>query len=85
MLCSRATDRGNNKLIESTNSCIFWRHISGRRPRKERKVMAHNFHKKYHVPHDVGVVDGTLFPIEFKPERKDYPDFKGRKGKYTTL
>ena len=47
--------------------------------------MAHNFHTKYHVPHDVGVVDGTLFPIEFKPERKDYPDFKGRKGEYTTM
>ena len=59
------------------------RHISGRRPRKERKVIAQNFHEKYHVPNVVGVADGTLFPIQFKPKRNAYPDFKGRKGQYT--
>ena len=50
---------------------------------EERKVIAQKFHEKYHVPHVVGVADGTLFPLDFKPNRNDYPDFKGRKGKYT--
>lgn len=50
---------------------------------EERKVIAQNFHDKYHVPDVVGVADGTLFPIIFKPKRSDYPDFKGRKGQYT--
>ena len=50
---------------------------------EERKVIAQNFHEKYRVPNVVGVADGTLFPIQFKPQRNDYPDFKGRKGTYT--
>ena len=31
------------------------------------------------MPHVVGIVDGTLFPLVFQPELIDAPDYSGRK------
>ena len=46
-------------------------------------MIAKLFYDDFKVPNVVAVGDGTLFPLAFQPERFDYPDFNGRKGKYT--
>ena len=53
----------------------------------ERRQIAGRFQLKHGIPNCVGVADGTMFPLAFKPQRSDYQDFHGRKHLYslTTL
>lgn len=44
----------------------------------ERRNIAKCFKKEFDLPNCVGVMDGTLFPLEFAPE-KDPEDYHGRK------
>ena len=49
----------------------------------ERVEIAKRFYYDYGIPNLVGVADGTLFPLAFKPRRDDYQDFHGRKFLYS--
>jgi hypothetical protein len=52
---------------------VFW-------PDKtERREISRRFQAKWKLPNLVGVADGTLFPLAFRPTRDDAPDFHGRK------
>jgi hypothetical protein len=35
--------------------------------------------KEFGCPHCVGIIDGTLFPLAFRPQTDDAPDYSGRK------
>lgn len=35
------------------------------------------------LPNCVGIIDGTLFPLAFRPQTEDAPDYKGRKYSYS--
>lgn len=50
---------------------------------EERIEISSAFEKMNNLPNTVGVIDGTLLPLAFKPCRIDYPDFKGRKHLYS--
>ena len=49
----------------------------------ERADISRRFQAKFKLPNLVGVADGTLFPLAFKPSRKDASDFHGRKHLYS--
>ena len=49
----------------------------------ERKLIAHRIHQSCGLPNCIGMVDGTLFLLTFKPNRTDHADFKGRKHGYS--
>ena len=46
---------------------------------EERKKISDVYKKKFNLPNCVGVIDGTLFPLVFKPQTKDATDYHGRK------
>lgn len=49
----------------------------------ERKKIAEWFRKECDLPNCVGIVDGTLFPLEFQPETEDFSDYHGRKFQWS--
>ena len=49
----------------------------------ERKEIASVFENKFFINDCVGVADGTLLPLGFRPQRDDAADFHGRKLAYT--
>ena len=50
--------------------------------KEERKDIAHEIYQKYGFPNCLGFIDGTLFPLFFKPRRADCGDYFGRKLGY---
>ena len=59
------------------DQCVSWPDAD------ERKLIAHRIHQSTGLPNCVGMVDGTLFPLSYKPNRMDHADFKGRKHGYS--
>lgn len=49
----------------------------------ERKDIARRIEDLTSLPNCVGIVDGTLFPLAFRPQTADAADYKGRKHLYT--
>ena len=49
----------------------------------ERKEISHKIFQKYGFPNCLGFIDGTLFPLFFKPCRNDFSHYNGRKFLYT--
>lgn len=49
----------------------------------ERKEISNEIYQKYGFPNCLGFIDGTLFPLFFKPRRNDFGDYNGRKFLYT--
>lgn len=50
---------------------------------EERAEISERIRKEYYFPNCVGLIDGTLTPLAFRPETEDAPDYKGRKGFYS--
>ena len=76
--CEKMKQRVCAAIIDCCNDdAYFWP------DKEERKNISHSFEKKYHIPNIVGIADGTLLPLAFKPCREDFSDFKGRKMLYT--
>ena len=76
-----AIDEMKNRVIDAIirklSHVYFWPRAA------ERLSIAENFKRSYFINQCVGIGDGTLLPLAFKPQRKDYTDFNGRKGGYT--
>jgi len=49
----------------------------------ERKKVAVWFRENFNLHNCVGVIDGTLFPLEFRPETEDAADYHGRKFQWS--
>ena len=64
-------------IIKNLSHVYFW-------PRRAKRVFISNQLKSSFFINDcVGIGDGTLLPLAFKPQREDFTDFNGRKGGYT--
>jgi hypothetical protein len=50
---------------------------------KEKGVIAERTRTDFGLPNCIGVADGTLLPLAFRPSTDDYADYKGRKMLYT--
>jgi DDE superfamily endonuclease len=64
-------------LMDLRDQVIFWPDEA------ERARISQRIRTKYAFPDCVGLVDGTLFPLRFKPDREDAPDYSGRKHAYS--
>ena len=71
-----------DRVVKAIMDVLFEKHVSWPSP-EERKQIAARWYKQYGIPNLVAVADGTLFPLAFKPQRIDYPDFHGRKHLYS--
>lgn len=50
---------------------------------EERQDISERIRKQHYFPNCVGLIDGTLTPLAFRPETEDAPDYKGRKVLYS--
>ena len=50
---------------------------------EERKEIAKRAMLQYNLPNCIAVADGTLFPLTYKPQVDDAPNYKGRKYLYS--
>jgi hypothetical protein len=50
---------------------------------EEREEIAKRIQDDFGLPNCVMLLDGTLFPLAFEPQREDAPDYSGRKFRYS--
>ena len=70
-------DRVVQAILRLKDSVVTWP------DEDERNLIAGRFLKDFKWPNCVGVIDGTLFPLAFRPRSKDAPDYSGRKHVYS--
>ena len=70
------------RCIQAILDVLYNKYVNWPGP-EERKKIAETFYFKHQLPNCVGVIDGTLFPLAFKPQRDDYKGFHGRKHLYS--
>jgi hypothetical protein len=51
--------------------------------KEERELISDRIRAEFGLPNCVGIADGTLLPLAFRPSTDDYADYKGRKMLYT--
>ena len=56
------TKRCINALLSMESDVVFWPDL------EERKEIARRIENRRRLPSCIGFVDGTLFPLEYKPE-----------------
>jgi hypothetical protein len=75
---SNYKDRVVKAILECLyEDCVKWPDA------EERRLIADRIRKDFGLPNCVGVADGTLLPLAFRPSTEDYADYKGRKMLYT--
>ena len=70
-------DRVVEALLSLQEATITWPDAA------ERKAIAERFDNHFGWPHCVGIIDGTLFPLAFRPQSDDAADYSGRKHAYS--
>ena len=70
-------DRVVAALLNLKSSVITWPNA------QEREQISNRFSETSKFRNCVGVMDGTLFPLAFRPQSKDAPDYSGRKHAYS--
>jgi len=70
------------RCVEAIRACLRKKYYSWP-DEQERKELADQFHREYHLPNALLVVDGTTFRFAIKPLRKDAASYSGRKDGYT--
>lgn len=62
------------------------RHVAIRWPdEEERRRIAEVMKDEYQFPNCIGLVDGTLFPLNYRPATEDFADYSGRKYPYSIV
>ena len=70
-------DRAVEALLSLQDRVITWPNV------KERSEIAQRFETQFNWRNCVGIMDGTLFPLAFRPRTEDAPDYSGRKHAYS--
>jgi hypothetical protein len=70
------------RTVEAILDCLFEDFVKWPDP-SERRVISERIRADFGLPNCVGVADGTLLPLAFRPSTEDYADYKGRKMLYT--
>lgn len=70
-------DRAVTALRSLKNQVVTWP------DEEERKVISRRIFKEFGWPNCVGIADGTLFPLAFRPTSEDAADYSGRKYAYS--
>ena len=70
-------DRVVQALLNLKDTVVSWPN------EEERKLISQRILNDFKWPNCVGIIDGTLFPLAFRPRSKDAPDYSGRKFAYS--
>ena len=69
-------DRCVNAIVDLLGDQIAW-------PDQEERVeIANRIERKFKFPNCIGIADGTLLPLAFRPETEDFADYFCRKRHY---
>jgi hypothetical protein len=74
---SNMIERTADAILEMKDETIIWPNSN------ERKNISNYIHQRFGFVNCVGIIDGTLFPLEFKPTQNG-EDYYTRKGGYAT-
>lgn len=69
--------RARDAILSLSSEYYYWP------DEDERKKVAVWFRENFNLHNCVGVIDGTLFPLEFRPETEDAADYHGRKFQWS--
>ena len=72
-LLNLARDRVTNAFNSIHGNWIHWPDSV------KRKAIARRIEQEFFLPNCVAIMDGTLFPLEFRPQTEDAADYHGRK------
>jgi hypothetical protein len=71
-----------DRVVKAILECLYEDFVRWPDP-EERRLIAERIRKEFGLPNCIGVADGTLLPLAFRPSTDDYADYKGRKMLYT--
>jgi hypothetical protein len=71
-----------DRVVEAILDCLFEGFVKWPDP-DERRLISERIRSEFGLPNCIGVADGTLLPLAFRPSTEDYADYKGRKMLYT--
>jgi hypothetical protein len=71
-----------DRVVKAIIACMFEEYVTWP-DEEERRVIAERIRAGFGLPNCVGVADGTLLPLAFRPATEDYADYKGRKMLYS--
>ena len=71
-----------DRVVEAILRCLYDDYVKWPDP-DERRLIADRIRAAFGLPNCVGIADGTLLPLAFRPSTDDYADYKGRKLLYT--
>ena len=71
-----------DRVVQAILDCLFedsikWPDVD------ERQIISERIRADFGLPNCIGIADGTLLPLAFRPSTEDYADYKGRKLLYT--
>jgi hypothetical protein len=71
-----------DRVVQAILDCLYdsyvkWPDLA------ERRAIADRIRAEFGLPNCIGIADGTLLPLAFRPSTDDYADYKGRKMLYT--
>jgi hypothetical protein len=70
------------RCVEAILDCLYEGFVKWPDP-DERRIISERIRADFGLPNCVGIADGTLLPLAFRPATDDYADYKGRKMLYT--
>jgi hypothetical protein len=80
---SKGTIRAyKDRVVQAILDCMFEDFVKWP-DEEERGIIAERIRTGFGLPNCIGVADGTLLPLAFRPSTEDYADYKGRKMLYT--
>jgi hypothetical protein len=71
-----------DRAVKAILDCLYDDYVKWPDP-DERRFIAERIRAEFGLPNCIGIADGTLLPLAFRPSTDDYADYKGRKMLYT--
>ena len=71
-----------DRVVKAILDCLFNDYVKWPDP-EECRIISERIRAEFGLPNCIGVADGMLLPLAFRPSTEDYADYKGRKMLYT--
>jgi hypothetical protein len=71
-----------DRVVKAILDCLFNNYVKWPDP-EERRIISERIRAEFGLPNCIGIANGTLLPLAFRPSTEDYADYKGRKMLYT--
>jgi hypothetical protein len=65
-----------DRAVKAILDCLYDDYVKWPDP-DERRFIAERIRAEFGLPNCIGIADGTLLPLAFRPSTDDYADYKG--------